>query len=83
MAKLEEVSQVNLQLDTDDIIELLGNIELLVYDDDYSGESSGRVESELTNTIRDLKSSLSHYYDNSWGASVEASSTVSISETTL
>lgn len=83
MAKLEEVSQVNLQLNTEDIIELLGNIELLVCDDDYSGEPSGRVERELRESIRNLRSSLSHYHDNSWGASVEASSTVSISETPL
>ena len=84
MAKLEEVSQVNLHLDTEDIIELLGNIELLVYEDDYSGESSGRVESDLRAAIRSLKNSLSHYHNNnSWGASVEASSTISISETTL
>lgn len=81
MAKLEEVSQVNLHLDTADIIELLGNIELLV---DYSsGDPHETVESDLSKSIRVLKSQLSHYYKNNRGNSLTASSTVSISETTL
>ena len=81
MAKLEEVSQVTLHLDTEDIIELLGNIELNV--DTSPKEPYDTVESDLSASIRVLKSQLSHYHNNRWGASLTASSTVSISETTL
>lgn len=81
MAKLEEVSQVNLHLDTKDIIELLGNIELLV--NIRSDDTHETVERAIRDAIVNLKNYLSHYHNNARGASVEATSTISISETTL
>lgn len=83
MAKLEEVSQVNLQLDTEDVIELLGNIELELYSEGYSNEHPEITGRELRASIKELKETLTHYYNNEWGVYLTASSTVSISETTL
>lgn len=83
MAKLEEVSQVNLHLDTTDIIELLGNIELLTESVGYSKETPERTEKDLRDMIRNLKNKLEYHYNADFGTCIEASSTVSISETTL
>lgn len=83
MAKLEEVSQVKLQLDTKDIIEILGNIDLLTESVGYSKETPERTEEDLMEMIRSLKDTLEYYYKADFGTHIEASSTISISETTL
>ena len=83
MAKLEEVSHVNLLLNTTDIIELLGNIELLTESVGYSRETPERTEKDLMDSIRSLKNTLEYYYNADFGTHIEATSTVSISGTTL
>ena len=83
MAKLEEVLQVTLHLDTTDIIGLLGNIEFLTESVGYSIENPERTEKDLREMIKNLNNKLEYHYNADFGTHIEASSTVSISETTL